>query len=79
MLVVNMFKSRSGLYEALSTCWIVCAMFADVILLSLPFSAPSLYLAYKLYTNGYLGTVFNQNLAFLFITSGESLTRYKGR
>ena len=31
-------------------------MFADILILCLPFSFPSIYLAYKLYSKSYLGT-----------------------
>lgn len=36
-------------------------MFADILILCLPFSFPSIYLAYKLYSKSYLGTGRDQS------------------
>ena len=46
-------------------------MLTDLLVLTVPLSLPSLYLAYRLLKKGYLGTVFNQQAALVLIVGGE--------
>ena len=47
-------------------------MLTDLVLASLPLSIPSFYLAYRLARKDFLGTVFNQVIALMFLLSGTS-------
>ena len=46
-------------------------MLTNLTVLFLPLSIPSLYLAYRLYSRHFLGTVFNQQIALMMLYSGE--------
>ena len=45
--------------------------FPVLSLLCLPLAFPAFYLAYKLASKRSLGSIFNQNIFFLFIVTGE--------
>ena len=45
-------------------------MLLDIIILCLPFSIPSFYLAYKLGEKRFMGTIFNQQIALMCVISG---------
>ena len=49
-------------------------MLTDLTLLCLPLSIPSLYIAYRLVRRGFLGTVFNQQIALMMVYSGKTNT-----
>ena len=52
------------------------AMLLNLILLCIPFSFPSLYLAYRLARRGFLGSIFNQHVALMMLfTGGGQLER----
>ena len=48
--------------------------FPVLSLLCLPLAFPAFYLAYKLASKRSLGSIFNQNIFFLFIVTGEGET-----
>ena len=50
-------------------------MLSDLLVLSAPLSLPSLYLAYRLHKRGYLGTVFNRQMAMVLVFAGEDINR----
>ena len=46
-------------------------IFPLLCILCLPLSCPAFYLAYKLASKRTLGSIFNQNIFFLFVMTGK--------
>ena len=53
-------------------CSVLIVMLTDLLILCIPFSFPSFYLAYQLVVKRFMGTIFNQQVAFMCVISGEA-------
>lgn len=61
-----------SLDKSLYSVLLSIVMLTDLLILCIPFSFPSFYLAYQLVVKRFMGTIFNQQVAFMCVISGEA-------